>query len=296
MISFKQLNYALAVAETLHFKKAAEQCHVSQSALSSSIQEMEAQLGFQVFERDNRKVLVTTLGQAFLAKAGEIRVQMEDLNQMSQRFAKPLSYPVSLGVIPTIGPYLLPKVLPSVRQNCPDLELRIEEEQSHVLVQKVRNGELDIGVLALPYDVSGLLSFDFWDEDFYVVTHAKDPLAGRPEVSRTELLDAQLLLLKDGHCLKDHALAVCQLPDSNGNHSLEGTSLYTLVQMVAGKMGITLVPQLSLDQLVEPNPELSSVALDEPGPHRKLAFICRPNYAGVNNIEALKEMFLKQLH
>ena len=291
MISLKQINYILAVGQTLHFKKAAEQCHVSQSALSTAITEMEKQLGFQVFERDNKKVLITPIGKQCLEKARHIKIQMEDLYQLGQDLKAPLSYPMSLGIIPTIGPYLLPKVLPGVRQQYPDFQLRIVEDQSQVLVSKVKNGELDSAILALPFDIDGLLSFEFWQEDFYWITHRDDQLARQNEITSAELKYAHLMLLKDGHCLKEHALAACKFPASQADAALESTSLNTLIQMVAGRMGTTLVPEMALDQLLAGNTELKAAHLNEPGPHRKITFIVRPNYPGVKNIELLMGLF-----
>jgi len=295
MISLKQITYILAVEKTLHFKKAAEECSVSQSTLSTAITEMEKQLGFQIFERDNKKVLITPVGAECLKKANSIKLQMDDLYQLGQALKAPLSYPMSVGTIPTIGPYLLPKVLPCVRNQYPEFQLRIIEEQSHVLVNKVRSGELDTAILALPYDIEGLLSFEFWQEDFYWVTHRDNILAQQDEVSSAELQQTQLMLLKDGHCLKEHALAACQLPSTETRSSLESTSLNMLVQMVAGHMGTTLVPEMALDQLVFDNSELKATHLNEPGPHRKIAFITRPNYPGVKNIELLIKIFQDEL-
>jgi len=295
MVTLKQINYMLAVAETLHFKNAAELCSVSQSALSTAIIEMEKQLGFQVFERDNKKVLITAVGEQCLAKARSIKIQMDDLQQMGQDLKTPLSYPMSLGVIPTIGPYLLPVVLPAVRLNYPDFQLSIIEEQSNVLVNKVKQGELDTAILALPYDIEGLLAFEFWQEDFYWITHRDERHALQKEISSAELSESRLMLLKDGHCLKDHALAACKLPSNESDLSLSSTSLNTLVQMVAGRMGTTLVPAMALDQLLSGNTELKAVHLNEPGPHRKLAFITRPNYPGVKSIELLIQAFRHEL-
>ncbi len=291
MISLKQLNYALALEQTLHFKKAAQLCSVSQSALSTAIAELENQLGLQIFERNNKKVLITPLGKQVLRKARSIKVEIDDLYLLSQSQKSPLSVPMSLGIIPTIGPYLLPKVLPQLRTRYPDLQLKILEEQSHVLVEMVRLGEIDSAVLALPYPLDGLHSFEFWQEDFYLVTHRKDRSARRKNISAEELDHDQLLLLKDGHCLKDHALAVCQQPDLASDYSLAGTSLHTLVQMVAGQMGTTLVPEMAVEQLLNENPELRAMHLNEPGPHRRIAFVTRLNYAGVNNIELLMKLF-----
>jgi LysR family hydrogen peroxide-inducible transcriptional activator len=295
MISLKQITYILAVEKTLHFRKAAELCSVSQSALSTAITEMEKQLGFQIFERDNKRVLITSIGKLSLEKAHKIKIQMDDLYQLGQALTTPLSYPMSLGIIPTIGSYLLPGVLPAVRMQYPDFQLRIIEEQSQVLVQKVTNGELDTAILALPFNIEGLLSFEFWQEDFYWIAHREDPLVLQKELSSAELKQSRLMLLKDGHCLKDHALAACKLPASEIDSSLAATSLNTLVQMVAGRMGTTLVPAMALEQLLSGNSELKAAHLNEPGPHRRIAFITRANYPGLKNIELLMRMFRQQL-
>ncbi len=295
MISLKQLTYALAVEKTHHFKKAADLCAVSQSALSTAITELEKQLEIQIFERDNKKVLITPVGQQFLAKAHQIRLAVDDLYMLANAEKAPLSYPMTVGVIPTIAPYLLPKVLPGLRQEFPDFKLSIVEEQSHVLVDKVRKGEVDAAILALPYEHDGLLAFEFWHEDFYWVTHKDNEHATQQEITSDELREARLMLLKEGHCLKEHALAACKMQSTETDNSLDSTSLHTLIQMVAGRMGSTLVPAMALDQLVTGSNELSAVHLNEKGPHRRIAFIVRPNYTGVNNIEALMDLFRQQL-
>lgn len=295
MISLKQLRYALAVEKHLHFKKAADECAVSQSALSTALSELEKQLGIQIFERDNKKVLITPIGQAILTKAKTIRTEVDDLYQLARSHNEPLSYPMTLGIIPTIGPYLLPKVLPRLRREYPDFPLRILEEQSHILVEKVRNGEIDTAILALPFAHDGLLSFEFWQEDFYWITQHDDIQAKRSDISSDEINHAQLMLLKDGHCLKDHALSACKLQPGETNQTFGSSSLNTLIQMVAGKMGTTIVPEMALDQLISNSTELQAVHLNEPSPHRRIAFIIRPNYAGVSNIERLIKLFNEEL-
>jgi len=294
MITLKQITYALAVAKKQHFKKASELCSVSQSALSTAITEMEKQLGFQVFERDNKKVLITSIGAKFLEKAQQVKLQMNDIQQLGQSLKAPLSYPMSIGIIPTIGPYLLPKVLPNIYQQYPSFELSITEEQSQNLVNKVRKGELDSGILALPYDIEGLLAFEFWQEDFYWLTHCNEPLSKQAGITSDELDVSHLMLLKEGHCLKKHALAACKLPSSSTNTSLESTSLQMLVQMVIGRMGTTLIPEMALEQLLS-HSKLKATHLNEPTPHRRIAFITRPNYPNVKNIELLIQLFHQQL-
>lgn len=295
MISLKQLTYALAVDQERHFRKAAEACSVSQSALSTAIAELENQLGVQIFERDTKKVLTTPIGEQILKKARVIGTEVNDLYQIARAQQAPLSYPMTLGVIPTIGPYLLPKVLPAVRRQYPDFELTIVEEQSHVLTDKVRSGEIDTAILALPYDVEGLHAFEFWQEDLFLVTYKGSPYSGMKTIDGAELKDAELLLLAEGHCLRDHALAACNMRSTELRRSLAGTSMYTLTQMVAGHMGSTLVPEMALDQLLVGSNELRAIKLQEASPHRRIAFITRLNYAGVPNIELLKKLFHQEL-
>lgn len=295
MISLKQIHYALAVAKHLHFKNAAEACHVSQSALSTAITELEKHLGFQVFERDNKKVLVTAIGRQFLERAALIGQQVDDLEHLALSQKQPLSYPMTLGVIPTIGPYLLPKVLPTLRRLHPDFPLRLVEETSAVLVDMVRKGEIDTAILALPYALDGLLTFEFWQEDFFWVAHRDDAHTQQTEISSSAINANELMLLKEGHCLKDHALAACRLQAPESLRAFGSTSLHTLVQMVAGKMGSTLVPEMALETLVNPSDELKAVHLNEPGPHRRIAFVVRPNYTGMASIEALRKVFREGL-
>ncbi len=295
MISLKQMSYALAVEKTLHFKKAAELCNVSQSALSTAITELEKQLGILIFERNNKKVLVTTEGALFLTKAKNIKLEVDELYQLATMGSEVLSTRMKLGVIPTIGPYLLPKVLPEIRKQYPDFKLEIVEEQSHVLTDMVRNGDLDTAILAMPFEIEGLMAFEFWQEDFYWVNHKDECPSQLKEITSHELELDKLMLLKDGHCLKDHALAACSLQSKISEASLNSTSLHTLIQMVAGKLGTTLVPQMALDQLIHNESELHAVHLNEPGPHRRLAFIIRPNYVRTKDIDVLLKVFREQL-
>ncbi len=287
MISTKQLTYALAVERTLHFKKAAEQCHISQSALSTALTELEKQLGFQLFERDNKRVLVTPIGAEVLARAREIMVRLDELERLADTLKSPLSYPIKIGLIPTVAPYLLPKVLPELKRRYPDCQPVVVEEQTHVLLEMVRNGEIDTAAIALPYPCDGLLTFEFWTEDFYWVALKGEKFSTRAEITSRELADSNLMLLKDGHCLKEHILDVCRLPAPEANQGFGTASLTTLIQMVLNNMGTTLIPEMAIEQLTAQYPQLSTVHLKEPGPHRRIAFVIRPNYTRMNSIEAL---------
>ena len=294
MISLKQVHYALAVERHLHFRRAAEECNISQSAMSTALAELEKQLGFQIFERDNRKVLVTPLGQQVLDRARSIELQMEDLVKLADSQREPLSTPLSLGVIPTIGPYLLPRVLPALQARYPKLKLDIVEDQSAEVLEQLRRGALDAAIIALPYDCDGLLTFPFWHEDLLWITHIDDEGAAAQCATLDDFARTHLMLLKDGHCLTEHSLSACKLENLTA-HSFSATSLSTLVQLVAGKIGSTLVPEIALEQLVDGNRELASIPLEEDGPHRQLAIAIRPNYPGMANIEMLVQLFREQL-
>lgn len=294
MISLKQVHYALAVERHLHFRRAAEECSISQSALSTALSEMEKQLGFQIFERDNRKVLVTPLGRQVLERARSIELQMEDLKKLTDLQREPLSTPLSLGVIPTISPYLLPRVLPALQDQYPHLQLNILEDQSEEVLDQLRRGALDAAIIALPYDCDGLLTFPFWEEDLLWIIHAEDENADVRRATVDDLARTHLMLLKDGHCLTEHALSACKMEDVSA-HSFSATSLSTLIHLVAGKIGSTLVPEIALEQLVNSNAQLARIPLEEPGPHRQLAIAIRPNYPGMANVETLVQLFREEL-
>jgi len=275
MISLKQLKYALAVETHMHFRKAAEACSVSQSALSTALSEMERQLGFSIFERDNKKVLVTPVGRQVLIKAQEIHLQVDDLLKLAESQKELLSYPMSVGMIPTICPFILPVVFPPLRETYPDFQMDVVEEQSQVLVDKVRSGEIDTAILALPFATEGLLTFTFWEEDFYWVTHEEEVTPDLTEVASSDIEQSRLMLLKEGHCLKEHALSACKANEEVLN-GLSATSLATLIQLVVAKVGTTLIPEMALNQLLQSNSPLKAMRLKEPGPHRSLAFVVRP--------------------
>ena len=295
MPSIKQLTYALAVQETLHFKKAAELCDISQSALSTALSKLESELGLQIFERSNKMVLVTPIGEEVLKQARNIMHQVEYFRGFADRLREPLRFQLVIGVIPTIAPYLLPKILPVLNQQYPEAQLTIVEEQSHVLVEMVRGGKIDTAILALPYPCEGLMCLEFWQEDFYWVVSKREKHAQKREISGKELENCNLMLLKEGHCLKDQVLDVCKISKQTTNHGFGATSLNTLIQMVIGGLGTTLIPAMAIEQLVSQNKALSAVHVNEPSPHRRIAFIIRPNFTRMSGIEALIDISKKAL-
>ncbi|MEP1741638.1 MAG: LysR substrate-binding domain-containing protein [Kangiellaceae bacterium] len=289
MISFKQLSYALAVEKHLHFKKAAEACNISQSALSTALSELERQLELQIFERDNKKVLVTPIGREVLKRASKIKLEVEDLEQLAYSNKTPLSFPMTVGIIPTIAPYLLPKMFPLLLDEYPHSNISLLEEQSAPLVEMVRQGEIDTAVIALPYPCEGLLTLEFWHEDFYWITLKGNKHSHQKQVNASTIGKSQLMLLNEGHCLKEHVLDVCKL-SSPIKSKLGATSLSTLIQMVQANLGTTIIPEMAKEQLINENDHLAAIHLNEKSPHRRLAFVLRPNYTRLSSIEILAKL------
>lgn len=295
MITLRQLEFALAVAKHRHFKRAAEDCNISQSALSLGIAELEKQLDTQIFERNNKQVLVTPIGEEILDRAKRVFTEINDLTTRAHSHQTPLAYPMSIGIIPTIAPYLLPKVLPTLRQQYPEFRLSVIEKQTERLLEQVRYGHIDTAIIALPYAVEGLHTFEFWQEDFFAVFPSEDSHADLPNINADELVEANLMLLGEGHCLTDQALSVCHFNREQLKSNFSDASLNTLIQMSLANMGTTLVPQMALNQVKQQNPNIKAVPLSEKGPHRRIAFVTRLNYARVDDVKLLGNIFADAL-
>lgn len=289
MITLRQLEFALAVAKHKHFKRAAEECSISQSALSLGIAELEKQLDTQIFERNNKQVLITPIGEQLLQRAQTIFSEIQDLITMAHSHQTPLAYPMTIGIIPTIAPYLLPKVLPALTDKYPTFEITVVEKQTERLLDLVRYGHIDTAIIALPYVVEGLHVFEFWAEDFFAVFPKGSDLARLDHITSSQLSKTNLLLLGEGHCLTDQVLSICSMSKEQIKSGFSDASLNTIIQMALAGMGTTLVPEIAIDQIAGDN--VMVVPLAEKGPHRKLAFVTRLNYARVNDVKILSEIF-----
>ena len=283
MITIKQINYALAVAETLHFKKAAEKCFVSPSTLSNAITEMEAQLGVQIFERNNKNVIVTKLGSLVIEKAQGIKTDIDDINKICELNSEPLSSKISLGIIPTIGPFLLPVLLPKIKKDFPNLTLNIVEAQTDVLLRKISSGEIELAILALPFETSGFNVYKFWIENFFWISRKEDPRSRKKSIKAKELDLDELIMLEEGNCLKDHILNACKIKNTS-KITFNASTLSTSIELVKGGIGTTLVPEMAVNKLLSANPELAKTKLNEKGPHREIALVSRINYSGKRDI------------
>ena len=245
--TLKQLKYLCAIAKARHFGQAAKDCHVSQSTLSTAIHELEEHLGVILIERSNKRAHLTRLGEEVVSRSRDILVNVSDLVSLCNTSEKPFSHELRLGVIPTIAPYLLPSLLQLLRNEDPDFKLSLIEELSEVLVERLNNGELDVLLLALPYPSQGATTFHLFYDDFLLACPDNHPLASTHPLQLDDLDNQDLLLLEDGHCLRDHALEACKLNTNELSVPYQATSLNTLVLMVANGMGITLLPKMAID-------------------------------------------------
>ena len=244
--SIKQLKYLCAVAEHKHFTKAADACFVTQSTLSAAIAELESQLDAKVFERNKKAVLITPLGEKLLRQARVILGDVEDFVALAKVHAEPLSGDLRLGVIPTIGPFLLPPMLGALRREFPTLKLFLKEEMSAQLETQLQQGQLDLVILALPYPMQDMEPVALFEDEFLLCLPPGHPFEKSKQVQQEQLRGESLLLLEEGHCLRDHALEACQLQSTAMDVVYQGNSLHTLVQMVANGLGLTLLPEMAV--------------------------------------------------
>lgn len=244
--TLKQLQYLVALREHGHFGRAAESCYVTQSTLSAGIRELESLIGTTLVERTRRVVRFTALGDRIVEKAYRVLREAEELAAIAQAAGKPLSGDLRMSVIPTIAPFLLPRLLPHLRREKPDLKLYLREETSHAAIESLRHGHADCVLMALPFATGEVESEHLFDDRLYVA-FPKDEPRDPPSTIAPEMIDeTRLLLLEDGHCLKDHALAACNRPELRAEATMMGTSLHTLVQMVDNGLGLTLLPEMAI--------------------------------------------------
>ncbi|GAA3008141.1 LysR substrate-binding domain-containing protein [Kitasatospora albolonga] len=275
-----QLKAFLAVAEHRHFREAAAASGTSQPALSGAVAALEETLGAQLVERTTRKVIITPLGERVADHARRVLTTLHALTEEVEAARRPFTGPLHLGVIPTVAPYLLPTVLRLVRGSYPDLELHVHEERTPSLLDGLAHGRLDLLLLALPAGGSSpTRDVPLFDEDFVLVVPPEHELAGRADVPRDVLLDLDVLLLEEGHCLRDQALDLCREVGADAGGSTRAAGLSTLVQLVAGGLGVTLLPATALDVETGRTDRLSAVRFAHPAPGRRIGLATRPGSA-----------------
>jgi len=278
-MNLRDLRYLVTLAEVLHFGRAAEACHVSQPTLSTQIRKLEEELGVALVERAPRHVMLTPAGHDIAARARRVLAEVEQMRETARRTSDPEAGSVRLGVFPTLGPYLLPHVVPRIRARFPRLELLLVEEKTEVVLHMLRDGKLDAAVLAMPLHEDWLETEFLFEEPFLLAVPEGHPLSGHRNLRLAELSNQNLLLLEEGHCLRDQALEVCSLAGAGEKEGFRATSLETLRQMVAAGVGVTLLPMLAVKPPVSPSENIRLLAFRDPPPSRRLALVWRKSSA-----------------
>lgn len=291
-MTLTELRYIVAVARERHFGRAAEACFVSQPTLSVAVKKLEEELDVKLFERGSNEVSVTPLGDEIIRQAQSVLEQAQSIKEIAKRGKDPLAGPLRLGIIYTIGPYLLPDLVRNVIAQVPQMPLMLQESFTARLLDMLRSGELDCAILAEPFPDTNLALAPLYDEPFLVAVPRSHPLASHERIHAEELKQETMLLLGTGHCFRDHVLEVC--PEfarfsSNAEgirKSFEGSSLETIKHMVAAGMGVTVVPQLSVPP--EPHPHIAYIPFEEPVPTRRIVLAWRRSFTRYEAIAALR--------
>ena len=273
--TLKQLQYLIALKEQGHFGRAAESCFVTQSTLSAGIRELETLIGTTLVERTRRVVRFTKLGDRIVEKAYRVLREAEELAAIAQAAGKPLSGDLRMSVIPTIAPFLLPRLLPHLRREKPELKLYLREETSAAAMESLRRGHVDCVLMALPFATGEVEQVHLFDDRLFVAFPHDDPY-NPPATIAPEMIDeTRLLLLEDGHCLKDHALAACNRPELRAEATMMGTSLHTLVQMVDNGLGMTLLPEMAIRCGILKHTNIAARPLESDHASREIALVWR---------------------
>jgi LysR family transcriptional regulator, hydrogen peroxide-inducible genes activator len=276
-MNLRDLGYLVALADHRHFGRAAQACYVSQPTLSMQVKKLERELGVQLVERNPRHVMLTPAGELIVERAREMVRSADEIREIARRTADPESGSLKLGIFPTLGPYLLPHVVPAITERFSRLELLLIEAKTDEILAGLRDGRIDVGVLALPINDTKLVCETLFDEDFVLAVPDGHPLAdGSEPVPLSVLAGESVLLLDDGHCLRDQALSVCTMTGATERGGFRATSLETLRQMVAAGVGITLIPRLAAQPPMGPTAHVHLRSFQTPTPQRTIAMFWRP--------------------
>ena len=287
MLNLKDLKYLVAIADTGHFGKAAERCHVSQPTLSAQLKKLEQYLGVQLVERQPHHAQLTAVGREVVDRSRRLLSQSDEIVALARANADPLAGRLRIALIPTIGPYLLPRVTQKVRKALPKLRLMLYEQQTEILLTALRNGDIDLGILALPIPDENLRTRVLYEENFVLAVPEDHPLAKRSRVKVEDLDQQTVLLLEDGHCLRDQALEVCHRVQVHEAENFRATSLETLRQMVVAGLGVTLLPQLAVEPPFGAQRGMATIPFVNPQPRRVVGAVWRKTTTYAPAIEAV---------
>ena len=288
--SLRQLRYLVSLSDHLNFTRAAAACFVTQSTLSAGLKELEETLDAHLVERDRQSVLVTPLGAEVVARARALLAAAEDLAQIAAAAVAPMTGLIRLGVIPTVAPFLLPRIMPVLRRRFPRLKLALREDQTSSLLSRLENGQLDFALIALPYETGMFLVHPLFDDPLCLVAAAEDPVLLSKRLTLSAALANRLILLEEGHCLRQHTLAACAKQPAKNDSSIEATSLLTLVQMAESGMGIAVLPDMAVRSGLLKRTGLTVRPLGSPAPHRTIALVGRRSTTRREEFENLAEL------
>ena len=285
-MNLRDLSYLVAVADLRSFVQAAEQCCISQPTLSTQIKKMEQSLGVQIFERSNKKVLATELGEQIIASARRVLLEVDHIKELARNAQNPLSGNFRLGAIPTLSTYIFPGLVPLIKEALPELRLILVEEKTDNLIGQLKQGQIDAALLALPVKQDFLVSEKLFDDEFKLAVATDNPLAKKSVIAPDELCHQQLLLLDEGHCLRDQALQICKLNGAEEQQDVRATGLETLRQMVRAGTGITFMPNIAIN---EAEKGIRYIPFTEPVPKRTIGLVWRKTSVRTELMEQLIE-------
>lgn len=289
-MKLRELEYLVALAEEGHFARAAERCFVSQPTLSGQLKKLEEELGVLLVERSSRQVVMTEAGRAVASQARRVLAEARQIRGIAESFLDPMAGALQLGLIPTVAPYLLPQIMPRLKQAYPNLKLWLHEQQTHVLMERLRNAELDLLILALPVPSHDFVETDLFREPFQLAVPASDPLSQQATAQLSDLNERELMLLEEGHCMREHALDVCLSAGASEYGAFHATSLETLRHMVGEGMGITLIPELAVPKRSSRNDAVRYLRFAEPVPSRRIGMLYRRNSYRAGTFDRIGEV------
>ena len=297
-MNLRDLSYIIAVAETHHFGQAAQRCFVSQPTLSGQIKKLEEELGVVIFERTNRSVEITPVGETILVHARQIMEQADIIEQLARASQDPLAGPLRIGAIPTLSPYLMPLILLPLKKQHPQMKLVLSEELTDTLLERLRNHEIDAALLATEVEEPDLTSIALFDEPFWIAYPRKHPFYTKDKITRKDLESVNLLLLAEGHCLADQAMEVCHLKERSAQGELadlRAASLETLLQLVGAGFGCTLVPALAMRGSWTTGSGVVAQPLALPDAHRRIALVYRRSFPRLVALETFASIIRDNL-
>lgn len=292
-MNLRDLQYLIAVAEQRHFGRAAALCNTSQPTLSIQIKKLEDSLGVQLFERTNKQVMLTMVGQEILAHARLMMAESAQIKQIALAAKDPFSGTMRLGAFPTLAPYIFPLIVPAIREKLPQLTLVLEEEKTEQLIERLHKGLLDAALVALPVESPLLEAKEIFREDFMLALHSSHPFATRKKIALEDLAQQSMLLLDDGHCLREQSLAICSRIGNGESNSYRATSLETLRNMIAAGNGMTFMPKLAVQQS---NASVTYIPFTTPIPNRAIALVYRKSSGRRKLFDCLQKLCEERLH